>query len=69
LKGEAGEIFFNEKKGRGLLTADVLPGVLDEYKALLKPLVDEIFDGETAFSQTEDIRNCTYCDFKGICGR
>jgi hypothetical protein len=69
LKGEAGEIFFNEKKGRGLLTADVLPGVLDEYKALLKPLVEEIFDGETAFSQTEDIRNCTYCDFKGICGR
>jgi hypothetical protein len=69
LKGEAGEIFFNEKKGRGLLTADVLPGVLDEYKALLKPLVEEIFDGYTAFSQTEDIRNCTYCDFKGICGR
>lgn len=69
LKGASGEIQFTEKKGRGLLTADVLPGVLDEYKTLLRPLVEEIFDGSTAFDQTEDIRNCSYCDFKGICGR
>jgi ATP-dependent helicase/nuclease subunit B len=69
LKGEAGEIHFDEKKGRRLLTADVLPDVLDEYKALLKPLVEEIFDGSTPFDQTEDAGNCNYCDFKGICGR
>lgn len=69
LKGEAGEIFFNEKKGRGLLTADVLPDVLDELKGLLKPLIEEIFDMNTPFSQTEDLANCKYCDFKGICGR
>jgi len=69
LKGEAGEILFDEKKGRRLLTADVLPDVLEEYKALLKPLVEQIFDGTTAFDQTEDTRNCSYCDFKGICGR
>ncbi len=69
LKGEAGDILFHEKKGRGPLNADVMPFVLQEFKALLRPLVEEIFDELTPFSQTEDARGCSYCDFKGICGR
>jgi ATP-dependent helicase/nuclease subunit B len=69
LKGEAGDIQLEEKKGRGVLSADILPEVLEEYKTWLKPLIEEIFDGETAFSQTEDAKNCGYCDFREICGR
>ncbi len=69
LKGEIGEVYFEEKNGRGLLTPEMLPEVLEEFKALLKPLVEEIFDVWVPFSQTEDVKHCTYCDFKGICGR
>ena len=36
--------------------------VIDNY-------VDEIFDKEVPFRQTEDEDNCAYCPFKDICGR
>jgi NDP-sugar pyrophosphorylase family protein/CRISPR/Cas system-associated exonuclease Cas4 (RecB family) len=35
----------------------------------LNELFDEIYDPDISFSQTEDEKNCEYCDFKDICNR
>ncbi len=35
----------------------------------LNELFDEIYNPDIRFSQTEDERNCEYCDFKDICNR
>jgi hypothetical protein len=32
-------------------------------------MLEELFDTQVAFNQTEVPENCTYCDFRGICGR
>jgi hypothetical protein len=40
-----------------------------DMEALLKAVVDELFDTDTVFSQTEDEKQCRNCDFKGICRR
>jgi len=42
--------------------------LFSEFEENLKLLLAEIFDKEKSFSQTENIDNCKYCDFKGICG-
>ncbi len=39
------------------------------FEEQLKELLQEIFNKDIAFSQTENPGNCEYCDFKGICGR
>jgi ATP-dependent helicase/DNAse subunit B len=44
----------------------------DEINAFEEKLIqvfNGLFDAEKDFSQTEDIANCTYCDFKSICYR
>ena len=32
-------------------------------------LLEEIFNPEKSFTQTEIIEKCTYCDFKALCKR
>ncbi|MCL2167642.1 MAG: PD-(D/E)XK nuclease family protein, partial [Lentimicrobiaceae bacterium] len=39
------------------------------FEEHLKQLLLSIFDEKTAFSQTDDIDNCQYCDYKNICNR
>lgn len=39
----------------------------DEYRNLLNNLVNEIFDRNIPFSQTEDTSRCTYCPFRQLC--
>ncbi len=41
--------------------------IFEEFDALLKDLLSEIFDPETPFSQTEKIINCTYCPYNAFC--
>lgn len=41
----------------------------DEFRERLQALLEEIFDEKEAFTQTEDIKKCSYCDFKAICKR
>lgn len=41
----------------------------EEYEAELKGLLEEMYDPETPFSQTEDLKKCEYCPYKEICGR
>lgn len=43
--------------------------LLLEVEGHLRKLLEEIFDPELPFDQTADIKNCTYCDFAGICRR
>lgn len=41
----------------------------DEFRERLQALLEEIFDEKEAFTQTEDIKKCSYCDFKALCKR
>lgn len=42
---------------------------LGYFDQKLKGLVHDIFDSSKAFEQTEDIKECQYCKYKGICNR
>lgn len=41
----------------------------NEFVAHLHETLEELFNPDIAFSQTQNINNCVYCDFKNICGR
>jgi hypothetical protein len=40
---------------------------LDEFRDELRQLLEEIFDRDIRFSQTEDTKKCSYCPYAGIC--
>lgn len=40
-----------------------------EYRERLQRLLEEIFNPEGTFAQTETIEKCAYCDFKALCRR
>lgn len=40
-----------------------------DYKLLLQELLEEIFDPEVPFSQTDNLRKCSYCSYREICHR
>ncbi|MDD3037703.1 PD-(D/E)XK nuclease family protein [Bacteroides sp.] len=41
----------------------------DEFQARLQALLEEIYNEREPFTQTEDTKKCSYCDFKSICKR
>ena len=41
----------------------------DEFQERLKTLLEEIYDQKEPFTQTEDTKKCSFCDFKSICKR
>ena len=41
----------------------------EEYTTGLKGLLEELYNPEVPFSQTEDLNKCKYCPYKEICGR
>ncbi len=41
----------------------------EAIEILLKKLLTQIFDVNTPFSQTDEDKNCEYCDFKNLCNR
>ncbi|MBX2962225.1 MAG: PD-(D/E)XK nuclease family protein [Cyclobacteriaceae bacterium] len=43
--------------------------VLPEFEARLRELLEELFNPETVFDQTEETNNCKYCPYKRICYR
>ena len=43
--------------------------VLDDFLDLLTKKILEIFDPEVPFIQTSNPHNCTFCQFKAMCGR
>lgn len=42
---------------------------LPRFEEKLKELLTEIFSMDVAFSQTQELSKCQFCDFNGICGR
>lgn len=42
---------------------------LPAFEAKMRELLEEIFSAEESFTQTEDLRKCSFCDFRGICER
>ena len=43
--------------------------LMEEFEGLLFSLIDEIFDTQCGFEQTDDADACSYCDYKNICNR
>ena len=43
--------------------------VLAIFEEQLKIILSDIFNPEKEFKQTDEIENCKYCAFKGICNR
>ena len=41
----------------------------NDYREQRQGLLEEIFNPEKSFTQTEIIEKCTYCDFKALCKR
>lgn len=41
----------------------------DEFRERLQALLEEIYSEKELFTQTEDLKKCTYCDFRSICKR
>lgn len=42
---------------------------INEFQVELTKKVGEIFNPAIPFSQTNNLKQCTYCDYKGICSR
>jgi ATP-dependent helicase/DNAse subunit B len=40
-----------------------------EYKEALTTLLEDIYNPEIPFDQTDDLKKCEYCPYKEICGR
>jgi len=43
--------------------------VIDAFETRLKELVNEIYNPEVPFTQTEDLKQCEYCAFNRVCRR
>ncbi len=41
----------------------------EEFGEILQSLIDEIFNPQTTFTQTDNTDACKYCDYKNICNR
>lgn len=51
------------------VSAENIHHYLTQVEDGVKMVLEEIFDKEIPFNQTNDLRVCTYCDYVGICGR
>jgi hypothetical protein len=40
-----------------------------EYEQGLRNMLEEMYNPEVPFSQTDDLKKCGYCPYSGICGR
>ncbi len=43
--------------------------VNDEFTQRLNAVISEIFNPEVPFTQSENTHSCTFCEFRGLCGR
>ena len=59
-----------QKKGRG--KADKVNSFQDfasDFEGKLRQCLDEIFNPDIPFTQTETGKACAYCSFRGLCGK
>lgn len=50
------------------LLADVTP-LLSQFQEGLQRLIQDLFNPDQPFDQTDDHMNCQYCPYKEICSR
>jgi hypothetical protein len=55
-------------RGKGALVQDIRP-FMPEFVGGLKMLLEEIFNEETPFDQTDDLKKCKNCPYNSICHR
>ena len=53
------------QKGQEILIDDVR----NEFESNMMSLLDEIFNPDNPFTQTDDIKKCEYCAYKSLCRR
>jgi CRISPR/Cas system-associated exonuclease Cas4 (RecB family) len=64
-----GTQFIEKTKDKLILKDENLAGLKDQFAKKLKEKLNELFDSSVPFRQTENIDNCKYCSFNGICQR
>lgn len=52
-----------------IINADNITSVLQQLEIHLKKMLEELFDVNTSFTQTDDWEKCTYCPYIQICER
>lgn len=68
-KDSSSKVRLYDKSTKTEVTADVIHQILPEVETGVTNVIAEIFDKEVPFNQTEDLKVCSYCDYKGICNR
>lgn len=58
-----------QKENRSETVITNYDNISGEYMEKLAELVDEIYNREIPFSQTEELKNCDYCPYRKICHR
>ena len=63
------EPYLKFKDGKELITINSsnFNALLVDYKVILKEIIENIFNKDIAFSQTEEKDNCKYCPYQAIC--
>ena len=69
IRNEGTLFYFSENRSKMILEAGQLQNVKQEFKDMLQKKLEEIFNPETPFRQTEIEDNCLYCPYKSMCGR
>lgn len=57
------------KHGVMLMDNGLVDELAEDFEQYVFRLVAEILDPDVAFKKTDDILDCKYCDFKGVCNR
>jgi hypothetical protein len=57
------------KKGKNFQDILDIREYLEDFNEKLKYLLQEIFDKDIRFSQTDDLKKCGYCPYAGICNK
>lgn len=64
-----------QKLSHGMFDLEIDPGhelssqFMDTCDKYFKEFLDELFNKDIPFTQTEDTKSCSFCDFKNICKR
>ncbi len=66
LFGKQGGFGFKIKKGEAVSATDEM---MSEFELRLRQILEEIFNPDEVFDQTQQVDTCSYCPYKNICYR
>ncbi len=63
------EPYLKLKNGKELITIEKsnFSALLKDYKVEIIEIIEDIFNKDIVFSQTEEKNNCKYCPYQSIC--